>query len=87
MSETIVSGQTAAARFAKTLMYWPLEEEHAEESGALAWTLFLAWIALGIVASFENAVFGIGLAVVGVYGSALVRYALVNWKGTDPMRQ
>jgi hypothetical protein len=71
-----------ATRIVKVLVYWPLEEEHAQETGAMAWIIFLSWMFLGIAASFENLVFGFGLSIAGVYGGAFVRYLIVNWERT-----
>jgi hypothetical protein len=76
--ELAVRGQWLPTRLVKVLIYWPLEEEHAEESGKLAWIIFLAWLCLGIVASFENLALGLGLAIAGLYGGALVRYFVVR---------
>lgn len=70
-------------RIVKVLIYWPVEDEHAQESGATAWIIFLAWMFLGIAASFQNLAFGLGLSIAGVYGGALVRYLIVNWESTD----
>jgi len=73
-------GNHQATRIVKVLIYWPLENEHAQESGAVAWIIFLAWMFLGIAASFEDLVFGLGLSIAGVYGGAAVRYLIVNWE-------
>ena len=65
-------------RLVQVLIYWPLEDEHAEEGGMVAWIIFLAWLCLGIVASIESLVLGLGLAIAGIYGGALVRYCIVG---------
>jgi hypothetical protein len=79
-----VKGQNLASRFAKTLVYWPFEDDHAEEGAALAWVIILTCIALGIVASFQNPYLGIGLAVFCLHGSALMRYLITRGSASSP---
>lgn len=76
--ESSVKRQNVASRFAKTIVYWPYEQEHAEESAALAWTLILSCLVLGIIASFENVFLGIALAALCLHGSALARYLITR---------
>jgi hypothetical protein len=76
--ERTVRGQRLPTRLIKVLIYWPLEDEHARESGMVSWIIFLAWLCLGIVASFESLTLGLCLAIAGIYGGALVRYFIVG---------
>jgi hypothetical protein len=71
--EPSVGRQRLLSRFVKTLVYWPLEEEHVEEGPGLALILLLTCLGLGIIASFENLFLGVGLAVACLYGSGLAR--------------
>ena len=68
----------SASRLVKTLVYWPLEEEHADEDARLPWILVISCLALGIIASSVNLFFGLGLAILCLYGSAAVRYVVTR---------
>lgn len=65
-----------ATRIVHTLVYFPWESEHREETSFLPWLLLACCLALGIVASLQNVVLGIALAVGCLYGSALTRYLI-----------
>lgn len=77
-NEMAAKSSDTASRLVKTLVYWPLEEEHVDDDARLAWILVLSCLALGIIASFENIFFGVGLAILCLYGSAAVRYVITR---------
>jgi hypothetical protein len=62
----------------RTLVYWPLEAEHLDESPTLAWIFVLTCIGLGIVASFQNLFLGLGLGLFCLYGTAVARFLLTR---------
>lgn len=70
--------ESLPARFAKTVAFWPREDDHSEESPALAWVLIGSSVGLGIAASTVNLFFGLALAVICLHGSALARYVITR---------
>lgn len=66
-------------RAAKTLVYFPVEADHAGESSTVPWLLLACCLGLGILVSFQSLVLGIALALGCLYGSALVGYLITRW--------
>jgi hypothetical protein len=77
--EDDMSLDSVLSRVAKTLAYFPFEDEHVEESAGPAWLFLGMFLALGILASGESVVFGIGLTCACLYGGALARYIISRW--------
>lgn len=70
--------QSFIDRAVKTLVYCPFEEDHADESPLTAWLLLICCIGVGIIASFDNVWWGVGLSVGSLYGAILVRLLIAR---------